>query len=135
MTSDPLKPDGRTTVPRLSSTVLDAPDPHALAAFYRDLLGWQITSDLDDTTWVVVRPPGGGTGLAFQEEPLHEAPAWPSARGVQQMQLHLDLQVPELGPAVRRAEELGARQAEHQPQDDVRVMVDPVGHIFCLFEL
>jgi hypothetical protein len=31
------------------------------------------------------------------------------------------------------AESLGARQAELQPQPRVRVMIDPVGHIFDLF--
>lgn len=33
------------------------------------------------------------------------------------------------------AEAHGARQAAYQPQDDVRVMVDPAGHPFCLFQL
>jgi hypothetical protein len=30
---------------------------------------------------------------------------------------------------------LGATQAAYQPQDDVRVLIDPDGHPFCLFEL
>ncbi len=49
------------------------------------------------------------------------------------MQLHLDFQVEDLPAAVARAEALGARQADHQPQDDVRVLLDPDGHPFCLF--
>jgi hypothetical protein len=49
------------------------------------------------------------------------------------MQAHLDIGVPDLDAGVRRARELGATQAEFQPQDDVRVMLDPVGHPFCLF--
>ena len=49
------------------------------------------------------------------------------------MQLHLDIGVEELDAAVARAEALGARQAEWQPQDDVRVLLDPAGHPFCLF--
>jgi len=33
-----------------------------------------------------------------------------------------------------RAKSLGARVAEHQPQPErVLVMLDPVGHPFCLF--
>ena len=28
---------------------------------------------------------------------------------------------------------LGATLAEFQPQDDVRVMLDPAGHPFCLY--
>ena len=31
------------------------------------------------------------------------------------------------------AVELGATLHEHQPQDDVRVMLDPAGHPFCLY--
>ena len=49
------------------------------------------------------------------------------------MQVHLDVLVEDLDGAVARAESLGARQAEYQPQDDVRVMLDPVGHVFDLF--
>ena len=32
-----------------------------------------------------------------------------------------------------RVAQVGATVAEHQPQDDVRVMRDPAGHVFCLF--
>ena len=35
--------------------------------------------------------------------------------------------------AVAEAAALGAREAEFQPQDDVRVMLDPAGHPFCLY--
>ncbi len=41
----------------LSATVLDAPDPRALAAFYQRLVGWPVVQD--DPTWVTLRPPGG----------------------------------------------------------------------------
>jgi catechol 2,3-dioxygenase-like lactoylglutathione lyase family enzyme len=116
----------------LSTTVLGTPDPKGLAAFYRDLLGWTITTDEDD--WVVLRPADDGTGLAFQLEEHHAHPSWPAEPGEQQMQLHLDIQVSDMMDAVRRAEELGAAQAAYQPQDDVRVMIDPAGHPFCLFE-
>ena len=32
----------------------------------------------------------------------------------------------------RHAEKAGAVQAEFQPQEDVRVFLDPAGHPFCL---
>ena len=120
---------------RLSSTVLDAPDPRALAAFYRALLDWETRDDEPD--WVVLKPRGTGhgaaTGLAFQREADHVPPRWPATGGDQQMQAHLDIGVPDLAAGVARAEELGAVQADVQPQDDVRVMLDPAGHPFCLF--
>ena len=35
--------------------------------------------------------------------------------------------------AVARALELGAELPEHQPQENVRVLLDPAGHPFCLY--
>jgi catechol 2,3-dioxygenase-like lactoylglutathione lyase family enzyme len=121
--------------PYLSNTVLGTPDPPGLAEFYRELLGWVYRDDDHDANedWVVIKPPDGGTGLSFQLETDHEPPTWPTARGTQQMQLHLDIGVPDLDAGVARAEGLGANQAAWQPQDDVRVLLDPAGHPFCLF--
>jgi catechol 2,3-dioxygenase-like lactoylglutathione lyase family enzyme len=120
--------------PHLSNTVLGTPDPQALARFYVELLDWRYRDeDHSDPTWVVIKPPDGGTGLSFQLETEHEPPTWPTERGTQQMQLHLDIGVDDLDRWVGRAEELGARQAEWQPQPLVRVMHDPDGHVFCLF--
>lgn len=116
----------------LSATVLGTPDPSGLAAFYRDLLGWE--TDHEDDGWVTIRPPGGGTGLSFQLEADHEPPVWPAGPQDQQMQMHLDIRVDDLGAGLRRALALGARVADHQPQDDVKVCLDPAGHPFCLFE-
>ena len=49
------------------------------------------------------------------------------------MMIHLDIEVDNLDDGVAWAIEAGATLAEHQPQDDVRVMLDPAGHPFCLF--
>ncbi len=118
----------------LASTVIGTPDPRGLAAFYVDLLGWGVRQPDDgDPDWVVIKPPGGGPGLSFQAERDHVAPVWPAGPGQQQMQLHLDLATDDLPAAVARAVELGAREAGHQPQELVRVMLDPAGHPFCLF--
>ena len=48
------------------------------------------------------------------------------------MQVHLDLQVDDLDEAVAYAVECGAELADLQPQETVRVLVDPAGHPFCL---
>ncbi|MBA3575286.1 MAG: VOC family protein, partial [Pseudonocardiales bacterium] len=79
---------------------------------------------------------GGGTSsnLAFQLEKDHEAPVWPSQADAQQMQVHLDVGVIDVGAAVEDALAIGATLADYQPQDDVRVMQDPDGHPFCLYE-
>lgn len=117
---------------RLSATVLGTPDPRGLATFYRELLGWDLIADRHE--WVVLRPPGGGSGLSFQLEVEHLPPQWPAGDGDQQMQAHLDIAVDDLRAGVARAVELGAVEAASQPQDDVRVLLDPAGHPFCLFE-
>jgi catechol 2,3-dioxygenase-like lactoylglutathione lyase family enzyme len=116
---------------RISAATLSAPDPRALGAFYGRLLGWTAVDDEPD--WVRLAPPDGGTGLSFHVDPGYEAPVWPTAAGRQQMMVHLDVRADDLDAAVAWALELGATLAEHQPQDDVRVLLDPVGHPFCLF--
>jgi hypothetical protein len=58
---------------------------------------------------------------------------WPGVEGEQLMMMHLDIGVSDLEAGVRWAEAQGATLARHQPQDDVRVMLDPEGHPFCLF--
>ncbi|MEU8278070.1 VOC family protein [Microbispora bryophytorum] len=115
----------------LTAAVLDAPDARELAVFYQRLLGWPI--DDDEPEWVTLRIPGGGTGLSFQTEKLYERPVWPAAPGGQRMMLHLDIEVDDLDAAGAHAVEAGATLAGHQPQDDVRVYLDPAGHPFCLW--
>ena len=46
--------------------------------------------------------------------------------------MHLDVQVGDLDDAAAEAVALGATLAGHQPQDHVRVLLDPAGHPFCL---
>jgi catechol 2,3-dioxygenase-like lactoylglutathione lyase family enzyme len=116
---------------KLTATVIGAPDPQLLARFYSDLLGWEITGLEED--WVTVRDPEGGAGLSFQAEKLHRRPVWPGNRVDQQMMMHLDFQVEDLWEASAHAVSLGATVAEFQPQDDVIVHFDPVGHPFCLW--
>ena len=116
---------------RISATVLNATDPRALAAFYQELLGWVRVADEAD--WVKIEPPGGGSGLSFQPESLYVRPTWPAEPGAQQMMMHLDIASSDVDADVARAQELGAELADFQPQADVRVMLDPDGHPFCLF--
>jgi hypothetical protein len=49
------------------------------------------------------------------------------------MSIHLDIKVSDLAAAGEHALAAGAVLAEYQPQDDVRVYLDPAGHPFCLF--
>ena len=116
---------------RYAATVLGTPDVRGLSRFYSVLLGWPVVQEEPD--WVTIGPRGEQVGLSFQTEDDHEPPRWPAGPGDQQMQLHLDLEVDDLDVATARAVELGARLAERQPQEHVRVLLDPPGHPFCLF--
>src|SRR3954464_13381399 len=116
----------------LSAAVLGAADPRRLAALYEQLLGWRVAvseparpGQPPQDGWVMLKPPEGRTGLSFQYEPGYAPPVWPTTTGEQQMMVHLDIAVDDRHAGVARAIELGATTAEHQPQADVRVMLDP----------
>ena len=112
--------------------VLDAPDASALAHFYERLLGWTLYKDTPG--WATLAPSEThGYNLSFQTEPNYVRPVWPSEPGQPLMMLHLDLEVDDLDAAVAYAVEVGAELAESQPQQDVRVLLDPAGHPFCLY--
>jgi catechol 2,3-dioxygenase-like lactoylglutathione lyase family enzyme len=116
---------------RISGVVLDSPDAQELAAFYQRLLGWAKVQDEPD--WVKLDPPDGGTPLSFQSEPAYVRPSWPSDTDHQQMMVHLDIEVDDLDAACAHARAVGATLAGFQPQQQVRVHLDPAGHPFCLW--
>ncbi|MFF3375529.1 VOC family protein [Streptomyces sp. NPDC002680] len=119
---------------RISTVVLDAHDAHELADFYVRLLGYVVRADEPD--WVLIGPPPGeqGVSLAFETERAYVPPVWPTRDpGDQQMMLHLDIEVDDLEGETARAVSEGARLHEYQPQEDVRVLLDPSDHPFCLW--
>lgn len=115
---------------RMRSVVLDCPDPKALAEFYSDLLGGEITSVEDD--WVVLQV--DGLHLAFQLAEDFAAPTWPSNERPQQ--LHLDVTVEDVDAVEPQVLALGATKHDVQPGEEIgdtfRVYLDPAGHPFCL---
>jgi catechol 2,3-dioxygenase-like lactoylglutathione lyase family enzyme len=115
----------------VTGTNLDCPDAHVLADFYRRLLGWPVAQDQPDD--VTLTPPGGGPGLSFQTERQYVRPTWPARAGDQQMMMHLEIEVDDLDAALAHALAAGATLAGYQPQDNVRVCLDPAGHPFCLW--
>jgi len=111
-------------------TALEAPDPAALARFYSDLLGWPIGHEEPDAA--ILAPPQGSVYIVFQQATDYRPPVWPPADGAQRPMMHFDFQVGDLEAAVADAVALGASVADHQPQANVRVLLDPAGHPFCL---
>ena len=116
--------------------VLGSPDPPALGAFYSRLLGWEISKSSPDWVDMLIRDPHGqgtSSNLSFQLEVDYRRPVWPGGAGEQQMQFHLDVGVLDVEAAVEDALSFGAELAGFQPQEDVRVLLDPDGHPFCLY--
>ncbi len=111
--------------------VLEAPDPGALLHFWSSILGVPVHHEDDEGGSLDF---GEGVGyLAVQKAEVYERPVWPPEPGRPGMQLHLDVEVSDLEAAVAEAVALGATVAEFQPQGDVRVLLDPAGHPFCLY--
>jgi len=112
---------------RLEKTVLDCPDPRALAGFYAEVLGMQVLEDEAD--WVVIGREPGMRELAFQRtDPW--APRWPDPAHPQQ--LHVDIHVDDVDEAEAAVLRLGAVRRPGSPETGYRVFEDPAGHPFCL---
>lgn len=129
---------------QVTSVTIGTPDPKLLARFYERLLGWSVSQEEDakpgdppQAGWVQLRSPDerGLMRLNFEYEREYVPPVWPSEPGKQHITEHLDIAVEKLEEAVEWALGAGATLAGFQPQEDVRVMLDPSGHPFCLFEV
>ncbi len=114
--------------------VVGSPDPKRLARFYSELLGWPLWRPEEmDPGEAAIDSGEGVAGITFHLKEDYVRPVWPNAPGEQQMMVHLDFEVTDLEAEVARALELGAELPDHQPQENVRVMLDPAGHPFCLY--
>lgn len=139
--------------PTVRQVVLDTTDARGLAEFYRELLGWDYrpgdepsaaepgaaepSAAAGASDWLVLRNPGGGVGIAFQQVEQLSPSTWPDAQTPQQ--LHLDTTVTskaELDEQHERVLALGARlllDRSDDAEEPLRVYADPAGHPFCIF--
>ncbi|UGY90815.1 VOC family protein [Streptomyces gobiensis] len=116
----------------LQCTVIDCPDPAALARFYAEILGWRV--DESDPDWVTLTA-AGGQRFAFQRAVDHRPPRWPDPEFPQQF--HLDFDVPTRDDVERAREHVLALGASFLHDSGGRrsgflVFADPAGHPFCL---
>lgn len=118
---------------------LDVPDLPRAVAFYTGALGFTVGRRLGDD-WAELL--GAPCPLDLLRAPAG-SPATPAAaplRGYERhwTPLHLDVAVPDLGPALARAEAAGARLERgplDRPWGRLAILSDPFGHGFCLLEL
>ena len=116
----------------VSTVTLGARDLPGLVEFYARLLGLEAPTMEPHDDWVALSG-GDGWSLAIQLEPQQERATWPAGPGDQHMQVHLEIRADDLLAAQQHALDCGATLASVQPQSDVRVMLDPEGHPFCLW--
>jgi predicted enzyme related to lactoylglutathione lyase len=115
---------------RLVNVVIDAARPREVAAFWAELLGWEVAIDLAEE--VDVRAPApDGWALDLTFVPV------PEAKRVKN-RIHLDLASASAGAQqamVDRALVLGARPADiGQAETPWVVLADPEGNEFCVLD-
>ena len=118
---------------RLRLTVIDCPDPFALATFYADILSLDVEIlegyPPEEATWIEILDQGVSV-LAFQKIDTYVAPTWPE--GAVPQQLHLDIAVTNLDEGEAWVLARGATKDPEQRGRNFRIYRDPVGHPFCL---
>lgn len=112
----------------LAMVNLDCQDPRALAEFYHEMLGWEITHAQDEYAMITGEK---GTSIGFGQVEGFQPARWPEPDSPKRY--HLDLYVDDLAKAELRCIELGAGRPEFQPgADRWRVLTDPAGNPFCV---
>jgi catechol-2,3-dioxygenase len=117
--------DGVGPVMGLFAVTIDAPDAIALARFYAELTGMEVTYEGPEGAMIA----GDGKSVMFQQVSEYNAPQWPDPAHPQQA--HLDILVDDLDAGEARARELGAPRLSGGGEQ-FRVFADPAGHPFCL---
>jgi catechol-2,3-dioxygenase len=122
---DLCQKEGVGPVMGLFAVTIDAPDAPALARFYADLLGMEVTYEGPEGALIA----GDGKSVMFQQVAGYDPPRWPDPAHPQQA--HLDIIVNDLDAGEARALELGASRL-NGGGERFRVFADPARHPFCL---
>lgn len=102
---------------------IDCPNPSDLAKFYADLLGVEPNEHY-------VRLPESNINLWFQAVEGYQPPTWPTQERGQQ--LHLDFASGNHERDITHAVDLGATLTGRLDGYHSPILLDPVGHPFCL---
>jgi hypothetical protein len=112
---------------RVSGIAIDCPNAESLCAFYTALLGIERSSP---DAFMIGGDGDSAVEVWFQEVENYVPPTWPTQERGQQ--IHFDIDCEDRQASVARAIELGARVADDTPGQSFTVMIDPIGHPFCL---
>jgi predicted enzyme related to lactoylglutathione lyase len=112
----------------LAMISFDATDPPALASFYSQVLGWEVTHTEDQYAMIS----DGSTSIGFGKLPGYSGPGWPDEGTPKRY--HLDFYVDDLDKAEEQALALGATKptADQPNAERWRLLLDPGGHPFDL---
>ncbi len=125
---------------RLDLVTIVVPDYDEAVGFFRDALGFEVTEDAPATTndgrpkrWVVVRPPGGGTGflLARADGPAQAARVGDQTGG----RVTFFLRVDDFATAHERLVGAGLElvgPVREEPYGTLQVFRDPFGNLWDL---
>jgi hypothetical protein len=109
---------------KFTELCVDCRDPHALAAFWSEVLGYE--RKVEDDLFFIEGPAGSGPTILFQEVPEGK---------VVKNRLHIDLNPTDRDQdeEVERLEKLGATRVDvGQGDASWVVMGDPEGNEFCV---
>ncbi len=111
---------------RWFSVAVDCEDPHRLAEFWCDVLGYRVVSSAPDVVGIAPGP-ASYPGIEFVKTEGHRRRKSP---------LHLDLVPDDQAAEVERIVALGARPVDvGQPADATwMVLADPEDNAFCVLE-
>jgi len=114
---------------RVQNISVDCADPETLAAFWRDALGWRITSVEPDE--VVLEPPVGSPEEGVAPDILFLLV--PEAKAAKN-RLHFDLRPADQASEVERLTNLGATRVDVGQATACTwvVLADPEGNEFCV---
>ena len=117
---------------KLQCITVDASDPHLLASFWAEALGWKVGEDVNDIEVWIERELGDPENTGFPDILFLKNSDAKAGKN----RLHLDLRPDDQDAEVARLESLGAQKIEIGQSGSQEctwvVMADPEGNEFCV---
>jgi len=117
---------------KLQCITVDAHDPHALAAFWAEALGWKVGKDVNDVEVWIERELGDPNNTGFPDILFLKNLDPKKSKN----RLHLDFRPNDQAAEVARLEKLGAKKIDigqsAEPTCTWVVMADPEVNEFCV---